>query len=45
MISLVILYILLLSTKCFPILKIKNVKRVSPKRKIKGLKEKDQKRK
>jgi len=37
------LYILFLSAKCFPILK--NVKRVSPKRKIKGSKENDKKRK
>jgi len=37
MLSLVILYILLLFCKCFPILK--NVKRVCPKRIIKGKKE------
>ena len=39
MVSLVILYILFLSAKCFPILKIKNVKRVSRKRIIEGRKE------
>ena len=39
MVSLVLLYILFLSAKRFPILKIKNVKRVSPKIIIKWLKE------
>ena len=39
MVSLVILYIHFLSTKSFPILKLKNLKRVCPKIKIKGQKE------
>jgi len=44
MVSIIILYIIFLFEKCFPILKLKNVKTVCPKRIIKGQKKKkDQK--